>query len=149
MDTLAGVEFFEFIWKTISGGKESYEYFGCRLKGVREPRNIASVLGEEEVEANVFDVTISGCDYCIEEDEMKEWLSIYGEVFGNFNENSYTDGNPKAKPTGNGTYTAKMSIDKPIPQFLPMCGKKVRVDHRGQQTLCTNCYGKHPRKFCK
>ena len=41
-----------------------------------------------------------------------------------------------------------MHLDHPVPQFLPMFGKKVRVNHRVQQILCTNCYGKH-RKACK
>ena len=149
VDTLAGVEFFEFKRRTLSGGQESFEYFGCRLKGIRARRQITGIVEEDETEANVFDVTISGCDYCVEEGEMKEWLSIYGEVFGNIAENTHIDEKPNAKPTGNGTYTTKMRIDNPIPQFLPMCGKKVRVDYRGQQTLCTNCYGKHPRKYCK
>ena len=42
-----------------------------------------------------------------------------------------------------------MRIDKQIPQFLPMHGKKVKIEHRSIQILCTNCYGKHPRKVCK
>ena len=48
----------------------------------------------------------------------------------------------------NGTYMIKMHLDTPIPQFLPMY-KKVKVNHRGQQIMCTNCYGKHPCKVCK
>ena len=30
-----------------------------------------------------------------------------------------------------------------------MHGKKVKIEHRSIQILCTNCYGKHPRKVCK
>ena len=92
---------------------------------------------------------ISGCDYSIEDDEILEWLKMYGETFGKPNENFYYDPRPDVKPVGDGTYTLKMRIDKQIPQFLPMYGKKVKIEHRSIQILCTNCYGKHPRKVCK
>ena len=42
-----------------------------------------------------------------------------------------------------------MRLERPIPQFVPTYGKKVRVDHRAQHIMCTNCYGRHPRKVCK
>jgi hypothetical protein len=42
-----------------------------------------------------------------------------------------------------------MSIHKPIPQFLPMDGKKVRIFYRGIPKLCSKCYGGgHLRKDC-
>ena len=104
---------------------------------------------DEPAEPNVFDVTVSGCDYCVDEGEVRQWLGLYGETFGLLSENTYKEDIPTAKPTGNGTYTIKMRLDRPIPQFLPMYGKKVRIDHRSQHIMCTNCYGKHPRKVCK
>ena len=105
---------------------------------------------QEQEERNVYDVTISGCDYSVKEEEMMEWLRVYGETFGKLSENVHREEEyPLAKPTGNGTYTVKMRLDKPIPQFLPMYSKKVRVNYRSQQTMCTNCYGRHPRKVCK
>lgn len=78
----------------------------------------------------------------MEEIEIKEWLKLYGETFDKLTENFYYDPNPKVKPVGDGTYTIKMRINKQIPQFLPMFGKKVRIQHRSIQILCTNCYGK-------
>ena len=42
-----------------------------------------------------------------------------------------------------------MRIDKQIRQFLPMHEKKVKIEHRSIQILCTNCLGKHSRKVCK
>ena len=86
----------------------------------------------------------------MEADEILEWLNVYGETIAKMSENIYLEEElPTAKPTGNGTYTVKMRLDRPIPQFLPMYGKKVRVDHRSQHIMCTNCYGRHPRKVCK
>ena len=150
VDTLAGSEFFEFERKIEMGNKTRSEFLGCRIKGLRARRNVERQADdEEEPESNLHVVTISGCDYSVEEDEMKEWLSQYGEVFGSITENTHLDEKPHAKPTGNGTYSAKVRLDRPIPQFLPMYGKKVRVDHKGQQIMCTHCYGKHHRKVCR
>ena len=151
VDTLVGSEYFQFERKIQSGSETRYELFGCRIKGLHARRRVMEQVDEEEeADSNLFVVTISGCDYSVEEDEMREWLSLYGEVFGSIAENMHNDeNNIHAKPTGNGTYSAKMRLDAQIPQFLPMYGKKVRVDHKGQQILCTNCYGKHPRKACR
>ena len=152
IDTLACVEYFEFERKMVQNGEERIEHFGCQLKGIRNRRPGMTTIMEEEsaTEPNVFDVTVSGCDYCVEEEEILEWLNVYGETFGKLSENVYLEEEyPTAKPTGNGSYTVKMRLDRPIPQFLPMYGKKVRVDHRSQHIMCTNCFGRHPRKVCK
>ena len=152
IDTLSNVEYFEFERKMVQNGEERVEHFGCQLKGIRQRRPGMTVVEEEdeETERNVFDVTVSGCDYSVEAEEILEWLNVYGETFGKMSENVYLEEElPSAKPTGNGTYTVKMRLDRPIPQFLPMYGKKVRVDHRSQHIMCTNCYGRHPRKVCK
>ena len=100
--------------------------------------------------ATIYHVTISRCYYCLDEDEIVEWLGVYREAFGNLPENFHREEEfPSAKPISNGTYSMKMCIDKPILQFLPMYWKKVRIDHRDQQIMCTNCYGRHPRKVFK
>ena len=150
VDSLAGYEYFEIERKIESGKNTRSEWLGCRIKGIRARKKVMDQIDEEEEsDSNLFVVTLSGCDYSVEEEEMREWLSLYGEVFGSITENMHSDEKTNAKPTGNGTYSAKMRLDANIPQFLPMYGKKVRVDHKGQQIMCTNCYGKHPRKVCK
>jgi hypothetical protein len=152
VDTLAKVEYFKFKRNIVSGGKERTETFECRIKGIRKNKPGMGVPDEgqgEEEDRNVFNVRVIGCDYSIEENEIREWLNLHGETFGSLRENFYFDPNPTAKQTGDGTYTIKMRLDKQIPQFLPMFGKKVKIEHRAIQILCTNCYGKHPRKVCK
>ena len=150
VDTLAGYEYFAFERKVKSGDRTRTECLGCKIKGIRARRKeLEQIFEEEEQDSNVMMVTISGCDYSVEEEEMREWLSMYGEVFGTIAENTHKDEKLNAKPTGSGTYSAKMRVDRQIPQFLPMYGKKVRVDHRGQENMCTNCYGRHHRKMCR
>jgi hypothetical protein len=152
VDDLSELEFFEFERQITANGASRTETFQCKIKGIRQRRPQAGEqqdYRETSEEPNVFNVKVIGCDYSIEEEEILEWLRMYGETFGKLNENFYYDPNPSAKPTGDGTYTVKMRIDRQIPQFLPMHGKKVKIEHRAIQILCTNCYGKHPRKVCK
>jgi hypothetical protein len=114
IDTLACVEYFEFERKMVQNGEERIEHFGCQLKGIRNPRPGMTTIMEEEsaTEPNVFDVTVSGCDYWVEEEEILEWLNVYGETFGKLSENVYLEEEyPKAKPTGNGSCTVKMRLD--------------------------------------
>ena len=151
IDSLSSVEYFEFERTATSNSAKNIETFQCKIKGIRQKRPEASTSTppNEEHAPNVFNVRIIGCDYSIEEEEILEWLKLYGETFGKLTENCYYDPRPEVKPVKDGTYTIRMRIDRQIPQFLPMYGKKVKIEHRSIQIRCTNCYGKHPRKVCK
>ena len=43
-----------------------------------------------------------------------------------------------------GVYSIKMELEGPIPQFLPMNGKKIKIFHRGIKIQCHKYYGNHP-----
>ena len=55
---------------------------------------------------------------------------------------------PDESKVGNGVYSVKMKIVKQIPNFLPALGLKIRINYRGCQLLCPNCYRVHPRRRC-
>ncbi len=42
-----------------------------------------------------------------------------------------------------------MKIERDIPQFMPMHGKRVRLYYRGIAKRCTNCFQQHQQKHCK
>ena len=88
---------------------------------------------------------ISGSQYSITEGELVRWLNLYGEVLSKLNEMTHPDSDPDM-PVGNGTYVVKMKLKKPIPQFLPVSGKKLRIYFNGIQRMCTNCYGHHANR---
>ena len=56
---------------------------------------------------------------------------------------------PDAQKIGNGIYSVKMKINRPIPNFLPCLGLKIRICYKGCILLCPNCYRVHPRGTCK
>ena len=42
-----------------------------------------------------------------------------------------------------------MKLRKPIPQFLPISGCKIRIYYNGIKRECTNCYGHHAKQNCR
>jgi hypothetical protein len=87
---------------------------------------------------------------------IKKWLLLHGTLMTDLTEDKLDlelDSGEEELYQGvdltTGTYSVKMSIHKPIPQFLPMDGKKVRIFYRGIPKLCSKCYGGgHLRKDC-
>ena len=49
---------------------------------------------------------------------------------------------------GNGIYSVQMQLSSELPQYLPICGKRIRLYYRGITKMCTNCFGAHARKVC-
>ena len=41
-----------------------------------------------------------------------------------------------------------MTLHQKIPEWLPLDGLRVRVQHPGMQKLCNGCYGNHLRRDC-
>ena len=68
-------------------------------------------------------VEFSGCQYSITDGELLCCLKLYGEPLSKISEMTHPDSDPN-DPVGNGTYVVKMKLRKPIPQFLPISGKK-------------------------
>ena len=82
------------------------------------------------------------------------WLSNFGKPLTPLEEETYSfrsDDKDECKdPVGTGNLSTKMTIEKEIPQFLPMMGRKVRVYYRGITKLCINCYQPgHIKKNCQ
>ena len=42
-----------------------------------------------------------------------------------------------------------MNLHQKIPEWLPLDGLRVRIQHYGMQKLCNGCYGNHIRKDCE
>ena len=86
------------------------------------------------------------------EDEILQWLSNYGEVTSKLEEDVFRDEEANdgvgegTNRTGN--YSVMMKLERPIPQLLPMCGRRVKIYHAGIQKLCTNCFGPHKKSQC-
>jgi hypothetical protein len=61
---------------------------------------------------------------------------------------SDADDNPDGFSVGTGTYSVRMRLHSDLPQFVPICGKRIRLYYKGITKQCTNCFGPHIRKNC-
>ena len=141
------MEFFEFKRTYKVNGMEKTDLLQCKIKGIRSNYNNQSE--EPDSDPEVRWVKIEWCDYGVEEHEILAWLEQFGEVIGHLTEDIYPDSDSDGDPTGNGTFMVKMKLHSPIPQLLPMWGKRIRIYYRGVQKLCPRCFGNHPRKNCR
>lgn len=149
---LAQAEHFQLKRRNPGPNGSGIDILECKLRGIRTDSKrigFGTVLQDVEEDPNIRWVTIDGCNYDLEEAEILAWLKIYGEVFGKLRENIHTDNNTTRKPVGTGTYSVKMRLDTPIPQLLPMYGKKIVIEFKGIQRLCTNCFGNHHKRACQ
>ena len=146
IDQLHRLEYFEFYRRYSAQGEQRFDTFGCKINGIR-------TLGRDNAEADpdpsVRWVKIEWAEYSIQKGQILEWLNMYGEQASELTEDVHPNSDSDADPLGAGTYSVKMRLNKEIPQLLPMRGRRIRVYYRGVQKLCSNCFGRHPRKNCR
>ena len=154
IDELYNREHFELRRQVKTGSLIRTDILSCKIRGVRNPRaRFKNVMNDpdQDHDPNLRWVTVEGCDYSLEEDEILVWLRMYGEVFGKLREDihQHPGSDTNVAIVGNGNYSVKMRLDVPIPHMLPMFGKKISIYFKGEQKLCTNCFGTHHRRNCQ
>ena len=91
-----------------------------------------------------------------------KWLESYGNLITPLVEETHRESEEErgddseeeeesgCAPLGTGNLWVTMKLDKKIPQFIPMCGRKIEIYHRGIDITCTNCYKEgHKRQDCQ
>jgi hypothetical protein len=148
IDQLASVQFFNLERKMTVGGEEKISILKCKIRGIRTEQR---VHGEAYEDTGLRYVKVEGCEYRVEKEQIIAWLSSFGEIKSELTEDVYegSDDSENDMPLGNGIYSVRMKIEKDMPQFMPMQGKRVRLYYRGITKRCTNCFQQHQRKFCK
>ena len=152
IDQLASIEFFSF---TRQGQKKDGSLFdqklGCKIRGIRKP-NLPS---HDHTDFQTRWVKIEGCEYRVEKAELMTWMNYLGDTITeitedriNLDEESGSDEENPGFSVGTGIYSVKMRITRDLPQFVPICGKRIRLYYRDIPKVCTQCFGRHPRKGC-
>ena len=145
IDDLISTEHFEFERKIPVGNTLRTDIIACRIMGIR---GMQSVPNYDTPGNDIRWVKIEGCEYSLEEDQIQDWLKLYGEVLSPICEDIHEDSDSDAQPIGNGTYSVKMKLNRDIPQYLPVHGRRIRIYYKGITKLCTNCFGSHTRRSC-
>jgi len=134
-------------------GAERVDTYDCVIRGVREE-------GQPPTTSQRYTyLKIEGADLQVEPKTIKKWLMQYGtlmsdlvqeaEELGTSSEEEDLDLDP-GLTWSTGTYSIKMLLQRPIHQFLPIDGKKIKVYHKGIKKMCSNCYqAGHLRMACQ
>ena len=134
-------------------GTEKVDTYDCVIRGVREEGQTSSSSQRYTY------IKVEGADLQVEPKTIKKWLMQYGtlmsdlvqetEELGMSSEEEDFDLDPGLTWT-TGTYSVKMLLQRPIHQFLPIDGKKIKIYHRGINKMCSNCYQTgHLRTACQ
>jgi len=139
----ASVDFY--FEKDTANGRSLFE---GKIRGVRLEDSAPPQKGD------VRWVKLENCAWAFKEEKVSEWLSLYGVMLSPLEEEEQKfdsdDSDDCEDPVGNGNLATRMRLEKKIPQFLPMLGRKIRVYYRGIEKLCINCYKPgHIKRDCK
>ena len=145
IDDLVGIEHFNFNRSYPVGKETRTDTIQCRILGIR---SMQSVTHSDSPGSDVRWVKIEGCEYTLEDQQIIDWLKLYGDPISSICEDIHEDSDSDGEPIGNGTYSVKMKLIKDIPQFLPMYGRRIRIYYKGITKLCTKCFGTHARRQC-
>jgi len=133
----------------LDDGSVINQVINCKIKGVRPPK-----LHVGYVDDGTRWVTFEKCGWKLTHEQVLTWAAYYGEVLSKVKEDTHDDLDPDVQPENNtvgcGDLKVLVRVKRPIPQFLPMFGYKVRVYYKEIPRVCTNCYTTgHVKKDCQ
>ena len=152
VDKLIPMQFFDYKRRVKKNNIVTEQIIKCKIKGLRSD-GLKNYLERKKLEnVNTGDgstlVKISGCEYKVTEERLNEILSHWGVISSRIREEVFNDPHDSEGSNRTGIYTVRMNLHQKIPEWLPLDGLRVRVQHQGMQKLCNGCYGHHIRKDC-
>ena len=151
VDTLYENRYFEFTRKSMKKGKLETTVIECKIKGLRPPRSCPSQARVSNVRTDPdgsVKVLIKGCEYRIPEDAIKNALSHWGELTSEIQEERFQDPHDPEGANRTGNYSVQMKMTSPVPEWLPIHGKRIKICYKNVKWLCKICYGPHNKKDC-
>jgi hypothetical protein len=150
-ERLAGKSFFSYQKTVRTEQGEKIIDMSCSIRGIRE-QDPTMRAGPSYTW-----LKIEGAEYHLKEEQLRLWLSEYGLLVSDITEDkeeqrpdsSEDDEIYNDVDLNTGIYSAKMNLIKPIPQLIPMCGKKIKIYHKGIKKQCMKCFGTgHFKRDC-
>jgi len=139
---------FSFIRRIEQEDGEFTQTYDCLIRGVR-------VEGSTTHQRYTW-VKVEGAEYQVEPETIRKWLLNYGTLMTeltedkvDFDVSSDEEELYQGVELKTGIYSIQMEIKNPIPQFLPVDGKRIKIYHKGIKKWCTNCFkATHLRTTC-
>jgi len=140
---------FSFIRRIETEDGRINQTYDCSIRGVR-------VEGSTAHQRYTW-VKVEGAEYQVEPETIRKWLLNYGTLMTeltedklDFDVSSDEEELYEGAELRTGIYSIQMEIKSPIPQFLPVDGKRIKIYHKGIKKWCTNCFkATHLRAACK
>jgi len=126
-------------------GEEINQSIRCNVRGVNAHlRNKQNDPKPRQVDDNVRMVYFDKVGWKLDHEKIKKWMLHFGDIIGEVTEQPMDglpeDCKPKDKKVGSGNFRVLIKLKRPIPQFLPMYGYKIKVYYRDIEKVCTKCF---------
>ena len=104
-----------------------------------------------QIDDGVRELRIDWCNYELTENQICNWVSLYGKIKGEIEEEAIEVPTPRGnQEIGTGVYLIKAKLSRKIPNLLPAFGKLIKVTYQGVKRQCKECYGYHrEQRDCK
>ena len=135
-------------------GKTETVNINCKIRGLRSTALKEHIARKDSIKAGALPdgsvmVKLSGCEYKLTGERLKEALEHWGELTTEIKEEVFVDPHDKDGTNRTGVYVVRMRMDNELPELIPIDGLRVKCQYHTVKKLCTSCYGKHLRKNCK
>jgi len=119
----------------------SFDIICGRILGLRKPKNTNSNPDRQTFTR----VNLYGCEFDLTRDQIFAWMAKFGDIHSE----PHDIMDRECPNIATGDMSIVMKLEKQIPSFLPMYGKKIRVAYRGMVPVCSNCFDvNHMRVEC-
>ena len=134
-------------------GKTETVNINCKIRGLRSTALKEHIARKDSIKAGALPdgsvmVKLSGCEYKLTGERLKEALEHWGELTTEIKEEVFVDPHDKDGTNRTGVYVVRMRMDNELPELIPIDGLRVKCQYHTVKKLCTSCYGKHLRKNC-
>ena len=152
VDELVPIQHFDYKRRIKKNNSVKDQIIKCKIKGLRSEATKQYIERKEKERLVQSDgsvqVKVTGCEYKVTEERLNEVLSHWGVLSSRIMEDVFHDPYDTEGSNRTGIYTVNMILHQKIPEWLPMDGLRIKIQHKGIQKLCSGCYGHHLRKDC-
>jgi hypothetical protein len=125
IDSLESFQEFNVKRRCKVGNEEKMAILRCKIRGIRSTQNNQTENYQDE---GFRWVKVEGCEYRLEEKQIIDWLSHFGDVKSEILEDTHEGSEESSNdlpPVGNGIYLVRMKLKRDMPQLIPMHGKRI------------------------
>ena len=134
VDELISIKHFDYKRKIRKNNAVKDQIIKCKIKGLRSEATKQYIERKSRENLDQTDgstlVKISGCEYKVSEERLNDVLSHWGVPSSRIMEEVFDDPYDKEGSNRTGIYTVKMILHQKIPEWLPMDGLRIKVQHK-------------------